>query len=87
MHPIEFEGSRPIHKPVNMTDEQCFSIWADDGIDNNGHHYFVTAWKPSYEDLQSLNRGEPVYIKTVSNGLPPMCLFTLDEKGIHQDAN
>ena|ERR1700688_2843403 len=44
--------------------------------------YFLTAWKPSYEDLQALNRGEPVYIKTLSSvGLPPMAVFTLDESG------
>lgn len=44
--------------------------------------FFLTAWKPSYEDLQALNRGEPVYIKTISNGgLPPMAVFTLDEQG------
>lgn len=51
-----------------------------------GCMYFVTAWKPSYEDLQALNRGEPVYIKTISDGLPPMALFTLDENGNCNDA-
>lgn len=48
-------------------------------VDEEQYRYFLTAWKPSYEDLQALNRGEPVYIKTLSNGLPPMALFTLDE--------
>jgi hypothetical protein len=49
------------------------------GIDVDGYSYYLTAWKPSYEDLQALNRGEPVYVKTLSKGLPPMALFTLDE--------
>lgn len=49
------------------------------GIDTSDYPYYVTAWKPSYEDLQALNRGEPVYVKTLSRQLPPMALFTLDE--------
>lgn len=51
------------------------------GLDADKFPYFMTAWQPSYEDLQALNRGEPVYVKTLSNALPPMALFTLDEKG------
>ena len=50
-------------------------------IDADQFPFYLTAWKPSYEDLQALNRGEPIYIKTLSTGLPPMALFTLDEKG------
>jgi hypothetical protein len=86
MNPVAFEGSQEIGKPKSMTDEQCFSIAAMHGIDGNGFPYFLTAWKPSYEDLQALNRGEPVYVKTISTGLPPMCLFTVDENGICNDA-
>lgn len=42
--------------------------------------FYLTAWKPSYEDLEALNRGEPIYIKTLcSTGLPPMAVFTMDE--------
>lgn len=48
-------------------------------VDEENFVFFLTAWKPSFEDLQALNRGEPVYVKTLSNGLPPMALFTLDE--------
>src|SRR6266496_3396443 len=49
------------------------------GVDADNYPYFLTAWKPSYEDLQALNRGEPIYVKTLSKQLPPMALFTLDE--------
>ncbi len=49
------------------------------GIDEANYPYYITAWKPSYEDLQALNRGEPIYVKTLSMQLPPMALFTLDE--------
>lgn len=86
MQPVEFPGSREIKKPADMTDEQCMSIWATNGIDQDGYYFWVTAWKPSYEDLQALNRGEPIYIKSLSRGLVPMALFTLDENGEHNDA-
>ena len=51
------------------------------GVDTENFPFYLTAWKPSYEDLQALNRGEPVYIKTLSKGLPPMSVFTVDENG------
>lgn len=79
MHPVEFEGSIEIKKPGNMTDEQCYSLWATAGIDAAGFPYYMTAWKPSYEDIQAINRGEPVYVKVLGKQLPPMALFTLDE--------
>ena len=56
------------------------------GIDTDQHPYYLTAWKPSYEDLQALNRGEPIYIKTLSKQLPPMAIFTVDENGNCNDA-
>jgi hypothetical protein len=56
------------------------------GIDTDGFPFYMTAWKPSYEDLQALNRGEPIYIRTLSKGLPPMAVFTLDENGQCNDA-
>jgi hypothetical protein len=50
-------------------------------IDSAKFRFFLTAWKPNKEDLEALNRGEPIYVKTVSNGLPPMALYTIDENG------
>lgn len=81
MIPVYFDGATEYKKPPNMTDEQCSSIFAASAVDQDGFTYFLTAWKPSKEDLEALNRGEPVYVKTVSGGLPPMLLFTTDEKG------
>lgn len=51
------------------------------GVDAEDFPFYLTAWKPSYEDLQALNSGEPVYIKTLSRALPPMSVFTIDENG------
>lgn len=81
MFPVEFQGSTEIKKPASMTDEECFPVYATHGRDVKGFVYFLTAWRPSYEDMQALQKGEPIYVKTISNGLPPMMLFTLDEKG------
>ena len=54
---------------------------AYEAIDTDRFPFFLTAWRPNKEDLEALNRGEPIYVKTVANGLPPMALFTLDENG------
>lgn len=51
------------------------------GVDADNYPYYLTAWKPNKEDLEALNRGEPIYVKTLCKQLPPMALFTLDENG------
>jgi hypothetical protein len=79
MHPIEFPGSVEIKKPNTMTDEECSSAWATAGIDGDGFPYYMTCWKPNYEDMKAIIEGRPVYVKTIGKQLPPMALFTLDE--------
>jgi hypothetical protein len=56
------------------------------GVDTQGFPFYLTKWQPSYEDLQALNRGEGVFIKTLSKSLPPMSVFTIDENGNCNDA-
>lgn len=51
------------------------------GIDSESFPFYMTAWKPNKEDIEAINRGEPIYIKTLSKQLPPMAVFTLDENG------
>ena len=51
------------------------------GIDNEDFPFYMTAWKPNKEDIEAINRGEPIYIKTLTRQLPPMAVFTLDENG------
>jgi hypothetical protein len=79
MQPIEFPGSTQIGKPQDMTDEQCFSVWATAGIDADGFAYYMTCWKPSYEDIKAIQEGRPIYVKVLAKTLPPMALFTLNE--------
>lgn len=56
------------------------------GVDTEDFPYYLTSWKPSYEDLQSLNNGGAIFIKTLSKSLPPMAVFTIDENGNCNDA-
>ena len=110
MQPVSFPGATEIKKPNDMTDEQCFSVWAKygfgklhelielkkggvevvppiyAGVDTENFPFYLTAWQPSYEDLQALNAGRPIFIKTVSTRLPPMAVFTIDEEGKSNDA-
>lgn len=79
MLPIDFEGSQVIGKPKNMTDEECFGLHAFVGIDENGYKYFLECWKPSKEDIDAIAAGRPIWIKILSNGLPPIAVWTLDE--------
>lgn len=51
------------------------------GVDNQGFSFYMTAWQPNKEDIEAINRGEPIYIKTLSKQLPPMAVFTIDENG------
>lgn len=51
------------------------------GVDSENYPYYVTAWKPNKEDLDALNAGQPIYIRTLSKSLPPMSLFTISLDG------
>lgn len=96
MKPIEFPGSRYIGPPkgeeenvvgiqgqkyLSKEPHRLYGLHADWDEDYKAYPFWLTAWKPSQEDLEALNRGEPVYIKTCSTGLPPMFVFTVDKDG------
>lgn len=51
------------------------------GVDSQQFPFYMTAWQPNKEDIEAINRGEPIYIKTLAKQLPPMAVFTLDENG------
>jgi hypothetical protein len=77
-----------------MTDEQCSSIYAMPvdhtvaGPDGQQYvsRFWVEAWKPSKEDIEAILRGEPIWLQITSVGLPPVAVFTLNEKGESNDA-
>lgn len=89
MQPINFEGAREIHKPQNMTDEQCKSLWAhshdyeftgEDGKQYQGR-VWTEVWQPSKEDIEAIVAGRPIILQIHSNGLPPVGLFTMAGNG------
>ena len=94
---IEFQGSRQIGKPKNMTDEECGGLEILQGtVQEEGDlpayiHVGVTTpetwpftlscWKPSKEDLEALNAGRPIWVRVLSHVVHPLSLFTTDEQG------
>lgn len=70
-------GFDKLYKAIKMGATIPPALYA--GVDSEDFQYYMTAWKPNKEDIEAINRGEPIYVKTISNQLPPMALFTLDE--------
>lgn len=89
MHPIYFEGAKEMAKPENMTDEQCYSLWAHcqehEYTGEDGKKYigrvWAELWQPSKEDIEAINAGRPIVLQIHSIGLPPVAVFTMDENG------
>jgi hypothetical protein len=67
-------------------EDKILPIKAYSGPDGSGNHCFVTAWKPNRDDLEAINRGEPIYIKVNSFGFAPMAVYTYDDKGHCNDS-
>lgn len=89
MQPVHFEGAKIIGKPENMTDEQCFSMWAmpvdhtitgEDGKEYLSR-FWLEAWQPSREDIEAINQGRPIWLQLSCIRLIPIAVFTLDENG------
>lgn len=76
---VAFAGSRPIHKPADMTDEQCGSLEIIQGEDVEGIPYFMSCWQPSKEDKEAIASGRPIWLKVCGRGHPPVAIFTTDE--------
>lgn len=77
---IDFEGTNvELTRPTDMTDEQCSSVRAYKGVDQDGINFLLTAWKPNKEDIEAINAGRPIMLKVAGLGFPPVCLYTYDE--------
>jgi len=80
MIPVDFKGANiTIGKPKDMTDEECMGIRVYKSVDESGFPYFLECWQPSYEDIQAIQRGEPIWVKILGQQLPPIAIYTLDE--------
>jgi hypothetical protein len=81
MMPIDFkEANKTFTKPATMSDEECIEIRAYVDVDDFGYDFILTCWQPSKEDIEDINAGSPVYLKVSGKGMPPVCLFTLEER-------
>lgn len=82
MRAIHFpEANVTLNKSDSMTDEQYMSVSAYTDIDTNGHQFYTTVWQPNKEDIDAINAGRPICIKTVGRSMPPLLPFTYDEQG------
>lgn len=80
MNGVDFPGSNfELVKPEDMTDEQCNSLPAYRGTDEQGFNFIMVAFKPSEKELEALNNGQLVYLKVIGTLFPPVAIFTVDE--------
>lgn len=83
MYSVDFPGSnKKFGPPENMTDEECLTINAQIGIDDQRFPYVMTAWQPNADDVKAINEGRPIYLKILGGGMPPVFLFTTDANGV-----
>lgn len=81
MLPSNFpEANTSMHKPEGWTDEQCMSLPAWRGVQELSggmtQPCFISYWKPSKKDLETLNNGGGIYLGILSPELPPAFLTT-----------
>lgn len=86
MQPSPFPGSVPLDAPVDSQEGEFLPQFIKPEYDKKGNPVVTTGWKPSYEDLQALNRGELIYITHLGKEFPPFTVYTLDENGYSNDA-
>lgn len=76
MLPIDFPQQNKVYtKPEGQTDEQCMSLSVHKTI-IDGVPTFISAWKPSYEDIEAIKAGKPIWLYIQSHSLPPASLQT-----------
>lgn len=81
MQPVPFKGSKRLEG-----NDKNLDLHYDHGVDKSGREFILLAMQPSYEDIQAINRGEPIFIKVIGNVAPSMLLYTVDENGNCNDA-
>lgn len=57
------------------------TFWVDAGNDQAGYPYYVTQWQPSKEDLDALNAGRGLWLKSIGFSFQPVALLTVDADG------
>jgi len=80
MHPIDFEGSnRTFGPPIDMSQEECCSCRAYEGIDDAGYPFVMVALQPNKEDVEAIKAGRPIFVRFIGQGLRPFSAWTFNE--------
>ena len=66
-----------IGAPTNDPDVEA--IEATVTTDHYGRPVIMTVWEPSEEEVAAINRGERIWMFTMSNRLPPACIIVGDD--------
>jgi len=82
MIPVDFPGCNKVFtRPANMTDEQCGSLYCMVAVTEDGIPLTRQAWQPNKEDIEAINAGRPIFIDLLTHHIPPVAVFTFDDKG------
>lgn len=81
MTPTNFpETNVTFTAPEDLDESQVGSIPAHHGIIEQGslaaHPIVVTAWRPTPEELEEIIMGNPIYVTTLGQRIPPQMLTT-----------
>lgn len=78
MNPVKIHGfTRELGKPADWDESKngpCDTLAVIDTKDHNNNPCMVSAWKPTPEELEALNRGMPVLLWVYGAGHPPVAV-------------
>lgn len=58
-----------------FTGENCFDLPVYVGKTPEFDCVIISAWKPNKEEIEAINRGEPIYLSVVGTVQPPVLLW------------
>lgn len=74
--------SLPIFQAFSERGAQVLEFaFADVGKIGPPYPFTLSCWQPSKEDIEAINRGEPIWVRILSHTVFPMSIFTLDAGG------
>lgn len=81
MLPVDFPNRNLVYtKPEGWTDDQCMDLCVHKGVQplegGSVSPVIISCWQPSKEDIEAINRGEPIYMGVLSAAQPPIWLTT-----------
>lgn len=83
MLPVDFPGSNMTLNVQPGSRVKMDLVYQDvpafHGRDAEGLPFFLTCWRPSKEDIDSIINGGMVYVKVTGFETPPVVIFTTGE--------